>query len=67
MSDLARRADLTYVTISRIERGIHEPQYRTQHRLANALGVRVDVLFPLPATPLRGSDAAMQQHRATAA
>jgi transcriptional regulator with XRE-family HTH domain len=65
MSDLARRADLTYVTISRIERGIHEPQYRTQHRLANALGVRVDVLFPLPATSPRGSEAAIR--RATAA
>jgi transcriptional regulator with XRE-family HTH domain len=63
---LAALAGTTDVTVRAIELGWRPtPRFSTQIRLANALGVRVDVLFPLPATPARGSEAAMQQHRAT--
>jgi transcriptional regulator with XRE-family HTH domain len=65
-SELARRADLTYETVARLERGRHAPQYRTQRRLADALGVSVDDLFPMPANPPRGSSAAMPHFQAAA-
>jgi transcriptional regulator with XRE-family HTH domain len=57
-AELARRADLSYETITRLEAGRHVPQYRTQHRLADALSVPVVELFPLPASPPRDHHAA---------
>lgn len=45
---LAREADLAERTISTIERGLHEPSPLTQERIARALGVTREELFPEP-------------------
>lgn len=43
---LARKARIHYSTVSRIERGERIPGPRTRYKLAEALGVPEDVLFP---------------------
>ena len=43
--DVARKAKLQRVSVSRIERGVHEPSLTTLERIAKALGVRLVVDF----------------------
>ena|SRR5829696_1593444 len=43
---LARKAGLTRNTVSRIELGHHTPSAATVEKIANALGVGVDKLYP---------------------
>lgn len=43
--DVARKARLQRVSVSRIERGVHEPSLTTLERIARALGVRLVVDF----------------------
>jgi transcriptional regulator with XRE-family HTH domain len=43
--DVARKARLQRVSVSRIERGVHEPSLTTLERIAKALGVRLVVDF----------------------
>jgi transcriptional regulator with XRE-family HTH domain len=43
---LAQRADLAPHTVSRIERGIHQPTDRVRLRLARALGVEPQDIAP---------------------
>jgi transcriptional regulator with XRE-family HTH domain len=45
---LARRADMTEADVSRIESGRLRPYKGQARRLARALGVRVEELFPAP-------------------
>jgi len=54
-------------TISKIERGVSRPQAGTLHKLADALGVEVDELYPkawprLEVFKLPGLDAALKRH-----
>ena len=42
--ELARRAGVTAITISRLERGMHRPRFATVRRLAEALGVQPQAL-----------------------
>ena len=42
---LARKARMQRVSVSRIERGVHEPSLTTLERIAKALGVRLIVDF----------------------
>ena len=44
LTDLAQRTGLSRVTINRIENGKQKPMPRTTHKLAEALGVRVEDL-----------------------
>lgn len=44
--DLAVRAGLHQHTIARLERGLSPPSMKTARRLAEALGVSVDEVFP---------------------
>jgi len=47
--DLARLADTTQPTVSRLETGVYRRgQVATQVRLARALGVTVESIFPYP-------------------
>jgi transcriptional regulator with XRE-family HTH domain len=43
--DVARKARLQRVSVSRIERGVHEPSLTTLERIAKALGVRLVIDF----------------------
>lgn len=45
---LADECNVTPTTISRIERGIEVPRYGLMHRLATALHMELDQLFPYP-------------------
>lgn len=45
-ADLARDAGVGRETLSRLERGINTPQLRTAQKLADALGVGVEIIFP---------------------
>lgn len=45
---LARLADVTLMTIYRLERQDNEPSLRVAQRIAHALGVSVDKVFPEP-------------------
>lgn len=44
--DLARRADVTNNTVSRIERGEVQPSLRTMRALADVFGCQIPALFP---------------------
>ena len=43
--DVARKARLQRISVSRIERGVHEPSLTTLERIGKALGVRLVVDF----------------------
>ena len=45
-AELADEAGVNQVQVSRLERGIRQPQLRTAQKLADALGTSVDRLFP---------------------
>ncbi len=47
LKELAARADVSYVTISRIETGRMSPTVATLEKLAKALGVGVRDFFPV--------------------
>jgi transcriptional regulator with XRE-family HTH domain len=47
---LARKAKVAIGTVNTAERGVRVPGVVTQEKLARALGVPRDVLFPEPAT-----------------
>ena len=49
---LARRAGVRRETVSRVENG-GEPQLRTARRLADALGLQLELLFPEREEPQR--------------
>jgi transcriptional regulator with XRE-family HTH domain len=49
--DLAARADLTQQYLSLIERGAVEPRLDLRLRLASALEMTAESLFPYPAVP----------------
>jgi transcriptional regulator with XRE-family HTH domain len=46
--ELSRLTGLDRVTISRLERGHHKPQFRTMKKIATALGLEPHELFALP-------------------
>jgi len=46
IEQLARLAGTTAATISRIENGILHPKYELADRIAAALGVPVEIVFP---------------------
>ena len=44
--DLARKADISYVTLVKIEQGKSEnPKIKTLHKIAKVLGVKVDTFL----------------------
>lgn len=43
---IAQQAGVSAYTISRIERGVHEPNRSTKRAIAWALGYRIEVVFP---------------------
>jgi transcriptional regulator with XRE-family HTH domain len=45
-SELAEKAGLKQAQVSRLESGTREPRLQTARKLAEALGVDVDLLFP---------------------
>ena len=47
--DLAHHADVSVKTVSRVENGRHEARNNTVERIADALGVDKDDLWPRPA------------------
>jgi putative transcriptional regulator len=49
-AELADKAGVRRETVSRIERGLHQPQAATREKLARALGVSVEELMPKPLT-----------------
>lgn len=58
-TELAEKADVALMTISRIERGEHDPHIRTLSRIAKALGVSTISLM-LSAGYVEDDDAATE-------